>query len=120
MFGAKALHEPVLVDCQLDRHEQMWNVYQTTTLLYKENAFENVVSKMVAILSRPQYQGISGVIAKTVQIHYNDVRMTTMASQITSLVVGYSAVFSGADQRKHQSSASLAFVDRWIPRTNGQ
>ena len=36
--------------------------------------------------------------------------MTTMASQITSLTVVYSIVYSGADQRKHQSSASLAFV----------
>ena len=35
--------------------------------------------------------------------------MTTMASQITSLPVVYSIVYSGADQRKHQSSASLAF-----------
>ena len=51
--------------------------------------------------------------------------MTTMASQITSLTVVYSTVYSDADQRKHQSSASLAFVwgihrDRWIPRTKGQ
>ena len=50
--------------------------------------------------------------------------MTTMASQITCLTVVYSTVYSDADQRKHQSSASLAFVwgihrDRWIPRTNG-
>ena len=48
--------------------------------------------------------------------HYNDVIMGTMASQITSLTVVYSAVYSGADQRKHQSSASLAFVrgiHRW-------
>ena len=57
--------------------------------------------------------------------HYNDVTMTTMASQITSLMVVYSTVYSDADQRKHQSSASLAFVwgihrDRWIPRTKGQ
>ena len=36
--------------------------------------------------------------------HYNDVIMGAMASQITSLTV----VYSGADQRKHQSSASLA------------
>ena len=36
--------------------------------------------------------------------------MTTMASQITSLTVVYSIVYSDADQRKHQSSASLAFV----------
>ena len=36
--------------------------------------------------------------------------MTTVASQITSLTVVYSIVYSSADQRKHQSSASLAFV----------
>ena len=48
--------------------------------------------------------------------------MTTLASQITSLTVVYSIVYSDVDGRKHQSSASLAFVrgihrDRWIPRT---
>ena len=42
--------------------------------------------------------------------HYNDVIMTTMASQITSLTIVYSTFYSGADERKHQSSASLAFV----------
>ena len=57
--------------------------------------------------------------------HYNDVIMTTVASQIISLTFVYSTVYSDTDQRKHQSSASLAFVwgihrDRWIPRTNGQ
>ena len=57
--------------------------------------------------------------------HYIDVIMTTIASQITSLAIVYSTVDSDADQRKHQSSASLAFVrgihrDRWIPRTKGQ
>ena len=43
-------------------------------------------------------------------IHYDDVIMTTLASQITSLAIVYSIVHSDADQRKHQSSASLAFV----------
>ena len=42
--------------------------------------------------------------------HYNDVIIGTIASQITSLTIVYSNVYSGADQRKHQSSASLAFV----------
>ena len=42
--------------------------------------------------------------------HYGDVIMGMMASQITSLTIVYSTVYSGADQRKHQSSASLAFV----------
>ena len=48
--------------------------------------------------------------------HYNDVIMGVMASQITSLAIVYSTGYSDADQRKHQSSASLAFVrgiHRW-------
>ena len=48
--------------------------------------------------------------------HYSDVIMSAMASQITSVSIVYSAVCLGADQRKHQSSASLAFVrgiHRW-------
>ena len=36
--------------------------------------------------------------------------MGTIASQITSLTIVYWTVYSDADQRKHQSSASLAFV----------
>ena len=36
--------------------------------------------------------------------------MSMIASQITSLTSVYSTVYLGADQRKHQSSASLAFV----------
>ena len=42
--------------------------------------------------------------------HYDDVTMGGMASQITSLTIVYSTVYSGADQRKHQSPVSLAFV----------
>ena len=48
--------------------------------------------------------------------HYDDVIMTAMASQITSLMIVYSAVYSGRDEIKHQRSASLAFVrgiHRW-------
>ena len=49
--------------------------------------------------------------------HYNDIIMSAMASQITTLMIVYSTVYSGRDQRKHQSSASLAFVrgiHRWL------
>ena len=42
--------------------------------------------------------------------HYCDVIMGTMASQITSLTIVYSTVYSDADQWKNQSSASLTFV----------
>ena len=42
--------------------------------------------------------------------HYSAVIMGSVVSQITSLTIVYSTVYSDADQRKHQSSASLAFV----------
>ena len=42
--------------------------------------------------------------------HYDDVTMGAIASQMTSLAIVYSAVYSVEDQRKHQGSASLAFV----------
>ena len=41
---------------------------------------------------------------------YDDVIMGAMASLITSLTIVYWTVYSDTDQRKHQSSASLAFV----------
>ena len=43
--------------------------------------------------------------------------MSAMASQITGVLIVCSTVYSGADKRKHQSSASLAFarVSHWWP-----
>ena len=49
-------------------------------------------------------------------IHHNGVIMSAMAPQITAVSIVYSAVCSGADHRKHQSSAELALVTvshRW-------
>ena len=51
--------------------------------------------------------------------HYSDVIMGPMASQITSLTIVYSTLYSSTDERKHQSSASLAFV-RGIHRSLAQ
>ena len=42
--------------------------------------------------------------------HYCDAIMGIVASQITSLTIVYTTVYSDADQSKHQSCASLAFV----------
>ena len=50
------------------------------------------------------------IVAAEIIWHYDDVIMGTIASQITSLTSIYSTVYSDADQSKHQSSASLAFV----------
>ena len=43
-------------------------------------------------------------------VHYTDFIMGASASQITSLTIVHLTVYSDTDQRKHQSSASLAFV----------
>ena len=48
--------------------------------------------------------------------HSSEVIMGRMASQITSITTVYSIVCSGTNQRKYQSSVSLAFVrgiHRW-------
>ena len=61
----------------------------------------------------PLLANILCVVIQRVQTHndhYNDVIMGAMASQITSLTIFYSTVYSGAYQRKLQSSASPAFV----------
>ena len=51
--------------------------------------------------------------------------MSAMEFQITSVSIVSSTICSGADQRKYQSSVSLAFVmgiHRWlvVPLTKGQ
>ena len=57
--------------------------------------------------------------------HYNDVIMGAMASQITSLAIVYSTVYSGTDERnikalRHWPLCGEFAGDWWIPRTNGQ
>ena len=42
--------------------------------------------------------------------HYCDAIVGIVASQITSFTIVYTTVYSDADQSKHQSCASLAFV----------
>ena len=44
------------------------------------------------------------------KVHYNDVIMGAIASQITSLTIVFSSVYLDTDQRKHQGSAPMAFV----------
>ena len=77
-----------------------WNY----SVIIDANAFQNADWKY-----QPFCTGLN-VLNKKLWEHYNNVIMTTIASQITSLAVVYSTVYSDADQRKHQSFASLALV----------
>ena len=53
-------------------------------------------------------------------IHYSDVMMNTMESEITGVSIVYATVCSDVDQRKHASSASLAFMREfhWLQRAS--
>ena len=76
---------------------------------------------MIIRIKKPAHQQLSYLpaspVASALVKHYSDVIMGTIVSQITSVSIVYSIVCSGADQRKHQSSALLAFVQgihRWL------
>ena len=51
------------------------------------------------------------------RVHYNDVIISVISTQITGVSIVCSTVCSGTDQRKHQSCASLTFmrvIHRWL------
>ena len=67
-----------------------------------------------AMARTPLHPAAPKVIITT--IHYSDVIMGAMASQITGVSIVYWTICSDTDQRKLQSSASLAFlsgIHRW-------
>ena len=65
------------------------------------------------VVTEPPFDGICcwspGIWSDTTH-HYIDVIMSAVASQITSLTIVQSIVYSVVDERKLQSCASLAFV----------
>ena len=84
------------------------NDYDDNELIYRQNLF-------------PKDQPLARKINLLLNVEYtpdraNYIFRITVAYQITSLTIVYSTVYSGADQRKHQSSMPLAFVrgiHRW-------
>ena len=78
-----------------------WNDGLYGTFVLKEGKQQwNESAKHVPVLDRSSAE----------QEHHSDVIMDTFASQITGVSTVCSTVSSGTDRRKHQSSASLAFV----------
>ena len=85
-----------------------------TTSLYWIRAQAPMQHKGICNRHIDPTRSVSGVFSPGVLqingVHYNDVIMGAIASQITSLTIIYSIVYSDANQRKHQSSASLVFA----------
>ena len=90
--------------------DAMWYVSIIWHMIHFSNIW--VVLVITVRLTRRWCQNICQLseCCNIVAIYYNDVIMSMMMSQITSLTIVDSTFYSDADQRKHQSSASLAFV----------
>ena len=112
-------------------HTGIYSEYEYILLLYRGGV----------LTTRPNAMSVSGYIwmlhvscvvwistkslRKTMFPHYGDVIMDAIASQITSLTIVYTVVYSDADQRNIKAPRHWPFCgeftgDRWIPRTNGQ
>ena len=95
---------------------QCWLIISTARWYLSEGSFTRDASAVNTQISlKITYLTLhSNVLAH--ELHYNDGITSAMESQITGLLIVCSTVCSGTDQRKHQSSASLAFVrgiHRW-------
>ena len=101
--------------CQLNVSMLPW--WRSTNFSYECLLFACIFA--IATAAFNLHMPVNVCWKKTHKPHYDDVRMGAIASQLTSLTIVYSTVYSDADQRKHQSSASLAFV-RGIHRGTGE
>ena len=83
----------------------------------KKSVHGFVVLCLFVVMATAIIAGKTYLLMLFMLFHYSDVIMGTMTSQITSLTIVYSTFYSGADQRKYQSSASQAFVRgiHWWP-----
>ena len=88
----------------------VWIKCIDTTWWNKKLIIEPNYYEVVAVVGPSVRYGCAIVLPYTGINHCNDVIMGVITSQITSLATVYSIVYSDVDQRKHQSSVSLAFV----------
>ena len=88
--------------------DEWW--YMNGKMSNQANTTTNNIRKSKSITAKPANESNRGAI------QYSDVIISTVASVITGVSIVYSTVCSSANQRKHQSSALLAFVrgiHRW-------
>ena len=92
------------MSCQMCPHRFLFDhpllIKKSHKMIHDINAMRLIFIKQIS------WQSASNIMTS----HYSDGIMSPRASQIAGVSMAYSTVSSGADQRKHQSSASLAFV----------
>ena len=100
----------VLIVCDTDLGHLVWDILVLNTTLVDPGMHQSDIYLQCVLTAEYAHGFVVVCIAVLSRLHYNDVIMGAIAFQITSLTIIYSTVYSDADQRKHQSSASLAFV----------
>ena len=111
---------PILHQAVLKLYAQLNKCLYTSTVLCQAIVFLSTECNKVNPWSFVIYH-----IYEWHPLHYDDVTMSGMASQITSLTIVHSTVYPGADQRnikapRHWPLCGEFTGPRWIPRTNGQ
>ena len=110
------LKGPVMRKCDIDSDNKdtcmagAWSDIGHINLLSPARYGGNFKMRNFATCSDSYFELSSEIVPGKYDMHYNEVIMSVMVSQITSLTIVYSSVYSGTNERKHQSSASLAFV----------
>ena len=98
-----SLSEPMLVEYYLVSWEQTSVIIESQNVNIRWRQCIWMCTSFWKLEGKPS-------LNRSLTAHYDDVIMSTIASQITSLTSVYSTIYSDADQSKHQSCASLAFV----------
>ena len=95
-------------------YQHMNSQYKDKTVLRPFYLHDNNIPGQIVLILKHTQSIAFGLLQ--LQKKYNDVMIVAMVSQISSLTIVYSTAYSDADQRKHQSPTSLAFVmgiHRW-------
>ena len=87
-----------------------WNFHRNSHIFIHANTFENFVWKR-----RPYFLRLNVLI-----LHYNDVTMDAIASQITSLTITQTQIKENIKAPRYWPLCGEFTGDRWILRTNGQ
>ena len=109
-FGVHIQITPLCIDNQPPRSYSWQWIHKSVFLINADNIINlSVVGLYQITCLKFKIQNLMKAVKRS-WLNYHDVIMTAMASQITGLTIVYPTVYWGVDQRKHQSSTSLAFV----------
>ena len=112
-YQFKCISSSVIIPAECQCMQSMFEeliVYWPASFWSQWQWWKAVVSSSNCRVPPHSQRSLTGKMYAINTSHYGDVIVDAIASQITSLTIVYSIVYSDADQRKHQSSTSLAFV----------